>query len=99
MRAARTDDNHSEVLNALRDAGALVEDTHAIPAFWDAIIGHPGTRRIGCVEIKDGKKPPSARRMTPDQIKLWDKWQGFPMALVTDIEGALRFYRMLGNNG
>jgi hypothetical protein len=85
------------ILKALREAGALVEDTHDLGGFWDALIGHPKTKKLGLLEIKDGDKPPSARRLTDEQVKLWDKWQGFPMGLVTDIEGALRFYRLLGS--
>lgn len=96
MRAKRTDANHRAVIQALEAEGALVEDTHELPEFWDALVGHPGTHRFGFLEIKDGDKPPSQRRLTEAQIKLWKRWEGFPMALVTDVESALRFYALLG---
>jgi hypothetical protein len=32
-------------------------------------------------------------------VKFWDEWRGCPMALVTDVEGALRFARMLTFEG
>lgn len=97
MRAKRVDANHREILDALTAEGALVEDTHDLGGFWDALIGHHETKQLGLLEIKDGKKPPSARRLTEDQVKLWDKWAGFPMGLVCDVESALRFYKMLGS--
>ena len=28
------------------------------------------------MEVKDGKKPPSARRLTPDEQEFHEKWNG-----------------------
>jgi hypothetical protein len=71
--------------------------------FPDLVVGSPpnekGMRRIGFVEVKDGAKPPSRRKLTADQIAFWDEWKGCPMALVMDVEGALRFARMLTFEG
>jgi hypothetical protein len=63
--------------------------------FPDLIVGHRRSRRIGFMEIKDGLKPPSARKLTEPQERFWKEWDGFPMAVVTDVDGALRFARML----
>jgi hypothetical protein len=100
VRAARVDANQTAVIKALRGYGCSVYPTHAVGAgFPDLVVGSPpgpdGRRRVGFVEVKDGSKPPSARKLTADQIEFWDEWAGCPMAIVTDVDGALRFARLL----
>jgi hypothetical protein len=100
MRAARVDANQKKIVAALRGYGCSVTHLHQVgDGCPDLAIATPpddrGRRRIGFVEIKDGSKPPSARKLTEDQIKFWDEWKGAPMALVTDVDGALRFARLL----
>lgn len=96
-RAAKIDANQETIVQALKTAGAAVLSLapmgNGVP---DLMVGHRGSKRIGLVEIKDGDKPPSKRRLTEDQIRFWDAWEGFPLAQVKDIEGALRFYKLLG---
>jgi hypothetical protein len=97
-RAPKVDANQAEVVAALRSVQAKVHHTHMVAdGFPDLVVGHHETKRIGLLEVKDGKKPPSARAKTEDQIKFFDLWAGFPIGLVCDVEGALRFYRMLGS--
>ena len=96
MRAKRADRNQPEIVKALRQYGCSVLHTHTMgEGFPDLIVGHPHSRRIGFIEIKDGLKPPSARKLTKPQKLFWTEWAEFPMAVVTDVEGALRFARML----
>ena len=93
-RAARVDANQREVFKAFRKLGCSVWDTSRLGGgFPDCVLGYGGV--CITVEIKDGSKPPSARKKTPDQIKWWDEWKGAPMAIVTDVDGALRFARLL----
>jgi len=74
-KAAKVDGNHSAIVNALRDAGFSVSSTAAIGSgFPDVVCGLGG--RTFLVEIKDGAKPPSARNLTPDQVKFRDSWKG-----------------------
>jgi hypothetical protein len=99
-RASRTDGPQPDITKALRGYGCLVWPTHMLgDGFPDLIIASAprldGTRGLGLMEIKDGSKPPSARKLTDDQIKFWDEWRGVPMAIVTDVDGALRFARLL----
>lgn len=61
-RAARTDANHAAIVAAARAVGAAVLDVHALPGALDALIGFRGVLRL--VEIKDGAKKPSARKLT-----------------------------------
>jgi hypothetical protein len=42
------------------------------------------------IEVKDGAKVPSARRLTPDQLVWHGKWQGGALAVVDGPESALR---------
>lgn len=74
-RAAKTDGNHTEIVTALRNAGFSVRSTAAISdGFPDAVAGYGG--RTFLLEFKDGSKPPSARKLTPDQVKFRAEWKG-----------------------
>ena len=74
-KAAKVDGNHSVIVDALRTVGFSVRSTAAIgQGFPDVVCGYGG--RTFLVEIKDGSKPPSARNLTPDQVKFRDSWKG-----------------------
>jgi hypothetical protein len=97
-RRAKVDGNQSAIVAALRGYGCSVQHLHAVgQGCPDLLIGSPrgGKRRIGLVEVKDGDKVPSARKLTDDQVEFWHEWEGCPMALVTDVDSALRFARAL----
>jgi len=65
-RAAKVDDNQSEIVSALRSIGATVAITSAVgDGFPDLVVGFNGVNFL--LEIKDGKKAPSAQKLTPDQ--------------------------------
>lgn len=88
MYAKRTDRNHQEIRDGLRglgwdvldlsDAGVGVPDLcvrakdHGIPTFF---------------EVKDGKKPPSARKLTEAEEK-WQRYCGSITYTVTSLEEA-----------
>ncbi len=90
-RAARVDDNHAEIVSALRKAGcsvlSLATIGHGAP---DILVGRAG--RCYALEIKDGSKPPSARRLTDDEWKFRDAWRGH-YAVVESVEQALEAIR------
>ena len=73
--AARVDANQGVIVEALRGAGASVQSLamvgHGCP---DVVVGKGG--RNWLMEIKDGAKPPSARKLTPDEDRWHDKWRG-----------------------
>ena len=74
-RAARIDANQSEIVNALRDVGASVAITSMVGnGFVDIVVGFRGRNYL--LEIKDGSKPPSKRRLTEDEQKFFDTWRG-----------------------
>ncbi len=47
------------------------------------------------MEVKDGKKTPSERRLTEDQLKWHGAWRGGPLAVVDSVDAALRMLGML----
>lgn len=74
-RAARVDANQKEIVLALRKAGYSVTPVHTVgDGFPDLAVGKYG--RTWLVEIKDGAKPPSKRKLTPDEEKWHLNWQG-----------------------
>ena len=73
-RAARTDSNQTEIVAAFRKAGASVKLVHTVKGFVDAVVGINGRNLL--IEIKDGSKPPSARKLTGDEGDFHRKWKG-----------------------
>ena len=74
-RAAAVDANQSEIVDALRKAGASVTPTHrAGEGFPDLAVGFRGVTYL--VEVKDGAKPPSARGLTEPQVRWHGAWRG-----------------------
>jgi len=86
-RAAKVDANQAEIIAALRKIGATVQPLHAVGAGCpDLLVGWRGMNSV--LELKDGSKPPSARKLTPDQMKWHAEWQGH-VAVVETVEQAI----------
>lgn len=81
---ARTDDNHQEIVNAIRAAGASWQDTSRLAKALDGIIGYAGVDQR--VEIKDGAKPLSKRKLTPDEQDTFDNWKGRTPVIISCVE-------------
>lgn len=74
-RAAKVDANQKEIVEALRSIGATVQHLHAVAQGCpDLLVGRQGVNYL--LEIKDGAKPPSGRKLTPDQVTWHSIWQG-----------------------
>lgn len=72
---AKVDDNQKEITAALRKLGCSVQILSQIgKGCPDILIGYKGRNYL--VEIKDGKKVPSARKLTPDEKDWHEAWQG-----------------------
>jgi hypothetical protein len=92
-RAAKKDANHNDIQDGLLAAGYCVMDLsqsgNGVP---DLCVGKPRTEisRGWCclVEVKDGSKPPSARRLTKAQEEVLKKWDG-PYIVALSLEDAL----------
>jgi hypothetical protein len=87
-RAAKVDANQAEIAAALRTAGATVYSLAAVGnGIPDLLVGF--RRGTWLLEVKDGKKPPSARELTPDQVRFHSEWFGGPCMVVNSTEEAL----------
>lgn len=87
-RAAKTDDNQRAIVNALRRAGCSVLILSGVgKGCPDIAVGRAGITYM--LEIKDGRKPPCARRLTDDEKGWHARWRGHA-AVVTNEEEALR---------
>jgi hypothetical protein len=87
-RAAKIDANQSEVVDALRKIGCSVTLLAAVgDGVPDLLVGYRS--RTIMLEVKDGRKPPSARRLTPDQERWHSAWRGGPVWTVTSAQQAV----------
>lgn len=87
-RAARTDANQTDIVDALRDVGASVSVTSMVGSgFPDIVVGYRGINYL--MEIKDGSKPPSKRRLTSDEQEFHDLWRG-SVIVVQNVDEALK---------
>jgi Holliday junction resolvase len=89
MRAAKIDANHVQVVEALRAAGATVQSLAGVgKGVPDLLVGYRQTTLL--MEVKDGHKSPSQRKLTEDQLKWHGAWNGGTLAVVDGPEAALR---------
>lgn len=89
MRAkGRTDANQSRIVEALRKIGASVSITSGVGnGFPDLLVGYMGTTTL--LEVKDGEKPPSDRKLTPAEAHFLATWKGGPAVVVEDEQEAI----------
>lgn len=87
-RKAKIDDNQNEIVDALRKAGCSVTPTGGVgKGFPDIIVGRNDLNYL--LEIKDGNKPPSAQKLTADQVKWHKRWKG-QAKVVTSVTEAFK---------
>ncbi len=89
MRHGRIDANQPEIVKALRKIGCFVQSLADIgKGCPDLLVGFRGNWHI--LEVKDSAKPPSARRLTKDELKWHQKaLQHGPVHVVETIEQAI----------
>ena len=88
MRAARVDANQPEVVAALRQMGCSVQPLHTVgKGCPDLLVGFRGVNVL--IEVKDGSKPPSERKLTPDQVEWHREWNG-QVAVAESVDDAIR---------
>jgi len=83
-RAARTDSNQAEIVAAFRSLGCSVFPLHQVGrGFPDLAVGCNGLNLL--IEVKDGSKCPSARRLTADEQRFIEAWLG-QVCVVVSVE-------------
>lgn len=87
-RAARRDANEAGIVRALREIGCLVEPISGkgVP---DLLVWSPLSKRIVLLEVKDGSKSPSARKLKPAQVEFHRAWSDAPIFVVTSADEAI----------
>ena len=93
-RAAKIDANQTQVVQALRAAGATVQSLAAVgQGVPDLLVGFQGQTLL--IEVKNGRKPPSARQLNEQQLTWHGAWRGGPVAIVDGPDAALRMLGVL----
>lgn len=87
--ACKVDANHGEIVSALRKMGCFVHSTAAAGnGFPDIAVAFRG--RWHLIEIKDGNKPPSARKLTRHQEQFQAEVNGrAPTPVATCVDEAI----------
>jgi hypothetical protein len=91
--ARKVDGNHAEIVRALEQIGVGVLDTSTAGDGWsDLVTFYRGVMRA--VEIKDGDKAPSARKLTIPQVRAHElaRVHGCTIYVVTSVDEALRLH-------
>lgn len=73
-RAAKVDDNQKQVVALFRKLGWYVLIISQLKNCCDIIVSKDDVTIA--IEIKDGKKQPSQRKLSEGEIKFRDEWQG-----------------------
>jgi hypothetical protein len=92
-RAARRDDNEQDIIKAMRAEGAYVKQIND-EGLFDLLVSYRGETLL--IEVKDGAKPPSARRLTEAELKFHEEWPGSDLFIVTSVEEAIALLRTCG---
>ncbi len=87
-RIAKVDDNQQEIVLELRKHGICVQHLHQLgKGTPDLLLGYRGKNFL--VELKDGRKAPSKRRLTPDELHWHESWRG-QVAVAESVEDILK---------
>lgn len=87
-KRGRTDANQADIVKVLRKMGISVQSLSSIgDGAPDLLCGHRGKNVL--LEVKDETRPPSEKRLTPDEAEWHAKWAG-SVVVVESPEQALR---------
>ena len=82
---ARVDENQKRIVDMFRGLGWSVAHTHTLgKGFPDLVVGFAGKNYL--IEVKDGSKPPSARKLTADELAFQSAWRGQYDVISDEIE-------------
>lgn len=84
----RVDQNHSAIVKGLRAVGASVQSIAAVgKGCPDLLVGFRGLNVV--LEVKDGDRSPSRRKLTDDEGKWHEAWRG-QVSTVYSLDDALQ---------
>ena len=90
-RAAKIDANQTEIVKALRSVGASVQSLASTgKGCPDLLVGFRGVNWL--LEIKDGQKVKSERKLTDDQVVWHQTWRG-KVYIVESVDQALNLLK------
>lgn len=79
----RVDENQTNIIQKFRGAGYSVAVTSNLGSgFPDLVVGKYGINLL--IEIKDGDKPPSKRKLTEDEERWHQAWRGTVLIVETE---------------
>lgn len=86
----RVDGNQKEMVEALRNLGySVLILSNVGKGCPDLLVGRNRLNLL--VELKDPAQPPSKRRLTEDEVKFFQSWQGLVLKAETIEEIELTF--------
>lgn len=91
--AARRDANERSIIKAMEAEGAFVRQINDEGRF-DLLVWYKGNTLL--MEVKDGAKPPSARRLSDAEQKFHDEWPGSNLHVVICEAEAIAVLRSCG---
>lgn len=91
-RKARKDGNHTEIVEYFRKNGCSVLDIAQLKNCCDIFVSKNG--QTVAIEIKDGSRCKSQRKMSDGELTFRDNWQGL-YKLVESIDDANEVLKML----
>ena len=86
-RAAKTDANQAEIVKTFRGLGWYVLIISQLKNCCDLIISKNG--RVVAIEVKDGAKPPSQRKLSEGEKQFKEDWQG-EYSIVESVDDAIK---------
>ena len=92
--ANRIDANQNQIVDAMRKVGAVVRIISQGDGIPDLLVGYKGYTIL--MEVKDGDKVPSARKLTEAEQKFFNDWQGGLLVVVNSSEEALEILENCG---
>ncbi len=90
--SAKVDDNQAEIVRALEQIGCSVQSLAMVgQGCPDLLVGYRGQNIL--MEIKDGNKPPSRRKLNEKQVDWHQSWRGTAYK-VTSVEDATQAIKL-----
>jgi len=89
--ANRIDANQNQIVDALRGAGAYVRIISQGDGIPDLLVAYNGYTIL--MEVKDGDKVPSARKLTTAEQKFFNEWTGGMLVIVNSVDEALEILK------